>query len=307
MNTNWTSQNIPDLNGKVIIVTGGNSGIGFETVKELATKGAKVISACRDTEKGKKAKAEILADNPEAKIEVIALDLMDLNSIRNFAETIKSKYKKIDVLLNNAGIMMTPYGLTKDGFESQMGTNHLGHFALTGLLLDLIKNTPNSRVVNISSSAHKMGKMNFSNLLFENRKGYSRIKAYARSKIANLLFTYELQKRFESINSSSIAVAAHPGISDTNLGRHFENIWFVKLMMPMHRRMVQSAAMGALPGLRASTDPNVIGGEYYGPGGKGERTGFPVLVESNPESHNMENARKLWEVSEDLTGVKFDI
>lgn len=306
MNNNWTTDNIPDLNGKVIIVTGGNSGIGFEAVEAFTTKGAEVISACRDTEKGEKAKVEILVNNPEAKIEVIALDLMDLNSIRKFAETFKSKYKKLDVLLNNAGIMMNPYGLTKDGFESQMGTNHLGHFTLTGLLLDLIKSTPNSRVVNISSSAHNMGKMNFNNLLFENGKGYSRIKAYGRSKIANLLFTYELQKRFESINSSSIAVAAHPGISDTKLGRHFENIWFVKLMMPVYRRMVQTAAMGALPGIRASTDLNAKGSEYYGPGGKGERTGYPVLVESNPASHNMEDARKLWEISENLTGVKFD-
>ncbi|MCF8381605.1 MAG: SDR family NAD(P)-dependent oxidoreductase [Bacteroidales bacterium] len=307
MNTNWTIQNIPDLKGKTIIVTGGNSGIGFEAVKEFSTKGAEVISACRNIQKGEQAKAEILVVHPKAKIEVMALDLMDLESIRKFAESFKSKYKKIDVLLNNAGIMMNPYTLTKDGFESQLGTNHLGHFALTGLLIDLIKSTPNSRIVNISSMAHKMGKMNFNNLLFENGKGYTRIKAYGQSKLANLLFTYELQRRLRAANSSSIAVAAHPGISDTNLGRHFENMWLVKIMMPLYLKMVQKADMGALPGIRASVDPNVKGGEYYGPDGKGERTGYPVLVESTPASHNIEDAKKLWEVSEKLTGVKFGI
>jgi len=307
MNNNWTTKNIPDLKGKTIIVTGGNSGIGFEAVKEFSAKGAEVISACRNTEKGEQAKAEILVENPKAKIEVMALDLMDLESVRKFAENYKLKYKKIDVLLNNAGIMMNPYSLTKDGFESQLGTNHLGHFALTGLLIDLILKTPNSRVVNISSMAHKSGKMDFENLLFENGKGYTRIKAYGRSKIANLLFTYELQRRFDAMNSSSISVAAHPGISDTNLGRHFENMWLVKLLMPLYLKMVQTAAMGALPGIRASVDPNVKAAEYYGPDGKGERTGFPVLVESTPASHNLEDAKTLWEESEKLTGVKFDV
>ena len=306
MKANWTKQDIPDLSGKIIIVTGGNSGIGNEAVKAFAEKGAEIISACRNMEKGEVAKAEILKDLPKAQITVMELNLMDLDSIRTFAETFKSGYKKLDILLNNAGIMMNPYALTKDGFESQMGTNHLGHFALTGLLLSLILNTPKSRVVNISSLAHKMGKMNFNNLLFEKGKGYSRIKAYGRSKISNLLFTYELQKRFESANASSIAVTAHPGISDTNLGRHFENIWFVKLLMPMYMKMVQNAAMGALPGIRASTDLDVKGSDYYGPGGKGEKTGFPIKVESNPASHNMEDAKKLWEESEKLTEVNFD-
>lgn len=307
MNTNWTTQNIPDLSGKIIIVTGGNSGIGYEAVKAFSEKGAEVISACRDTVKGEKAKNDILIDLHKAKIEVIALDLMDLDSIRKFSEIYKSKYKKLDILLNNAGIMMNPYGLTKDGFESQLGTNHLGHFALTGLLLNLILKTPESRIVNISSMAHKMGKMDFNNLLFENGKDYTPIKAYGRSKIANLLFTSELQRKLEAAGSKTIVVSAHPGIAFTNLGRHFDKKWYIKIMLPLYRKMEQSAAMGALPGLRAATDSEVQGGEYYGPGGRGERTGYPILVKSNAASHNKEDAKMLWDVSEDLTGVKYNL
>ncbi len=307
MNTKWTTQDIPNLSGKTIIVTGGNSGIGYEAVKAFSEKGAVVISACRDTIKGEKAKNDILVEFPQAKIEVIALDLMDLESVRKFSEIYKSKYKKLDVLLNNAGIMMSPYGLTKDGFESQLGTNHLGHFALTGLLLKLILNTPDSRIVNISSMAHKMGKMDFNNLLFEKGKDYTPIKAYGRSKIANLLFTSELQRKLEATGSKSIVVSAHPGIAFTNLGRHFDKKWYVKIMLPLYRKMEQSAAMGALPGIRAAIDPEVKGGEYYGPGGRGERTGHPVLVKSNAASHNKEDAKRLWVVSEDLTGVKYNV
>ncbi|HSM47278.1 MAG TPA: SDR family NAD(P)-dependent oxidoreductase, partial [Draconibacterium sp.] len=202
---NWSTTNIPDLTGKVIIVTGGNSGLGYESVKAFAEKGADVILTSRSVEKGEAAKKAI--GKVKGNIIVLPLDLMDFSSIRSFTEKFQQKYKRLDVLLNNAGIMTTPYFLTKDGLEAQMGTNHFGHFALTGLLFGLIKNTPKSRIVNVSSMAHKQGKMDFSNLLFENGKGYSPIKSYGRSKLANLLFTYELQRKMEASGIKSIAVA----------------------------------------------------------------------------------------------------
>ncbi len=302
---NWTQENIPDLTGKVIIVTGGNSGLGYESVKAFAGKGAEVVLASRTAEKGETAKSEILKYYPEGKIKVMPLDLGDLESVRNFASAFKLSYKKLDVLLNNAGIMMTPYFTTKDGFEGQLGTNHLGHFALTGLLMDVLLKTPGARIVNVSSGAHKSGEMDFSNLQFENGKGYKSMKAYGRSKLSNLLFTYELQRKLESAQKESLAVAAHPGIAMTNLGRHLQGKLLVKLLMPLLKRMAQDQAMGALPQIRASVDPQAKGSEYYGPGGKGERKGYPVLVESNEASFSLQDAKKLWEESERLTGVKF--
>lgn len=307
MKENWTIEYIPDLSGKVIVVTGGNSGLGFVAVKAFAENGAEVILASRSKENGEKAKAEILKDVPEGKIEVAELDLADLTSVRRFAENFNQKHTQLDVLLNNAGIMTTPYFKTKDGFEGQVGTNHLGHFALTGLLLPLLKNTPKSRVVNVSSMAHKQGKMDFSNLLFENGKGYSPMKAYGRSKLSNLLFTYELQRYFEANKIDAISVAAHPGVSQTNLSRHLEDKLYFKIFAPLFQFMTQNAAAGALPEIRASVDPDVKGGEYYGPNGFMELKGYPVKVQSNNRSHNKEDARKLWEISEELTGVKFGV
>lgn len=304
-NERWTINDIPDLSGKVIIATGGNSGLGYESVKAFAEKGAEVILASRSIEKGEAAKTDILNGNPTGKIVVMQLDLMDLASVKKFASDFKSKYKKLDVLLNNAGIMMTPYQLTKDGFESQMGTNHLGHFALTGLLLNLIKSTPGSRVVNVSSNAHKWGVMDFDDLLFENGNGYSPTKAYGRSKLSNLLFTYELQRKFHTNDIDSISVAAHPGASMTNLARHLEGkIWY-KLLLPLAGLFTHPQAAGALPQIRASVDPNVKPAEYYGPNGYREMKGDPVRVQSNGGSHNQEDAKQLWEVSEKLTGVDF--
>lgn len=302
---NWTKENIPDLSGKIIIVTGGNSGLGYESVKAFAEKGAEVILACRDLEKGKMARAEMMQTIMSGKIEVLPLDLMDLSSVKNFVSLFRKNYGQLDVLLNNAGIMTTPYFLTKDGFEAQLGTNHLGHFALTGQLIDLIVKTPMSRVVNVSSMAHKWGKMDFSNLQFEQGKGYSPIKAYGRSKLSNLLFTYELQRRFEKENLNSIAVAAHPGVSNTNLNRYISRKFLYKIVSPLAGSIMQAANMGALPQIRASVDPNVKGSEYYGPDGFNEMKGYPVLVKSNKASHNREDAVKLWEVSEKLTGVNF--
>lgn len=299
----WTIDNIPDLTGKVIIVTGGNSGLGYESVKAFAAKGAEVVLASRSVDNGNKAKTDIEKSHPVGNIVTMQLDLSDLNSIRKFSAKFHEKYKRLDVLLNNAGIMTTPYFLTKDGFEAQMGTNHLGHFALTGLLFDLLKKTPDSRIVNVSSSAHKQGKMDFDNLLFEEGKGYSPIKSYGRSKLSNLLFTYELQRKLEHSGMHSIAVAAHPGVAQTNLARYLDGKFWFKLLMPVFKLISQDQAQGALPQIRASVDPNVKGGQYYGPhrGMKGD----PVVVESNAASHNKKDAKRLWEVSEKLTGVHF--
>lgn len=297
----WTENSIPDLSGKNIIVTGGNSGLGFESVKSFAWNGADVILACRSIEKGEKAKMQI--GNVPGNIEVMHLDLQDFNSIELFAEKFKSKYYWLDVLLNNAGIMSTPYFKTRDGFEGQMGTNHFGHFKLTSLLLDMIIGTPNSRVVNVSSMGHIAGKMDFNNLMYENG-GYSPARAYARTKLSNLLFTYELQRFFEANKIDSIAVAAHPGISETNLNRHADKKTGFRMLSGFFKLLGQDAAQGALPQIRACTDPHVNGGEYYGPGGFLQAKGNPIYRKSNKASYNKEDARKLWEISERLTGVK---
>jgi len=302
---NWNTTHIQDLTGRTIIITGGNSGLGFEAAKALSEKGAWVIIACRSTEKGEAARNEIVAIHPNANITIMELDLMDLKSIRNFADQFKKKYSHLDILVNNAGIMMVPHRLTKDGFESQIGTNHLGHFALTGLLLDLLKKTPKSRVVNVSSMAHKSGVMDFDNLLYTNGEGYTPMKAYGRSKLSNLLFTYELQRFFETNKIDCIALAAHPGVSDTNLFNHAAPKWLMKVLKPLFLFMTQPAAMGALPELRAATDPNAKGSEYYGPNGKREIKGYPILVKSTKEAQNIEAGRKLWEISEKLTSVVY--
>lgn len=303
--TKWTFENIPDLSGKTIIVTGGNSGLGYESVKAFALKGAEVILACRTIEKGEKAKAEIMQFKPAGSIEVMKIDLMDLASVKSFADEFLKKYPKLNVLLNNAGIMATPFFKTKDGFEAQLGTNHLGHFALTGHLLERIKSTPNSRVVNVSSLAHRSGVMDFNDLMFEKGREFKPFRAYGQSKLTNLLFTYELQRYFETNKIDSIAVAAHPGGSNTNLAGHMEKKWYVKLLAPLARGAMQSAAKGALPEIKASVDPTVKGGEFYGPNGFKEVFGYPKLVQSTPASHSKEDAKKLWEVSEKLTGVKY--
>jgi NAD(P)-dependent dehydrogenase (short-subunit alcohol dehydrogenase family) len=305
MDDKWTSDDIPDLRGKVIIVTGANSGIGFEAAREFARKGATTILACRDLEKANAAMAKIDAESPNAKVEVMHLDLASLKSIHEFADAFHAKYDRLDVLLNNAGIMMVPYRLTKDGFESQVGTNHLGHFALTGLLIDLLERTPGSRVVNISSGGHRMGKMDFDNFLYKHGKSYSRTEAYGRSKLSNLLFTYELERRLESNGRNPIAVAAHPGLSATHLADHFGGGLMKGLIHLVFQLIAQSAEMGALPGIRAAIDPEVSGGQYYGPDGTRERLGYPTLVHSNRASHNMADAQHLWKISEELTGVRY--
>ena len=305
MSKNWTVDYIPDLTGKVMIITGGNSGIGYEAAKEFARKGAQTILACRSMDKAQAARDIIQTEIPEASVEIMQLDLASLKSVHRFAEAFKNQFEQLDVLLNNAGIMAVPYRITEDGFESQLGINHLGHFALTGLLIEELLKTPGSRIVNVSSTGHRSGEIDFENLMFENGKGYSRTKAYYKSKLANLLFTYELQRRFEASRAESMAVAAHPGISTTNLADHLFPKILLKLMIPLMRRMNQSAAMGALPSIRAAVDPEVSGRQYYGPDGPKERNGYPVVVQSNAASHNEADAQKLWEVSEQLTGVEY--
>ncbi len=303
--TNWTTNDIPDLTGKTIIVTGGNSGLGYQAVKAFASKNARIILACRSVAKGEEAREKIIAVYPAAEIFVLELDLTDLKSVRNFVAKFKQNHSRLDILVNNAGIMMVPYGLTKDGFEKQLGTNHLGHFALTGLLLDVLKKTPKSRVVTVSSMAHKGGVMDFDNLLYKDGTGYSPLKAYGRSKLSNLLFTFELQRFFETNKIDCMALAAHPGVSDTNLFTYAAPKWVMNIFRPVMLLFMQPSAMGVLPELRASVDSNAKGGEYYGPNGNRELKGYPIIVPSNKASLNKEDARKLWEISEKLTSVSY--
>lgn len=301
----WTTANMPDLTGKVIVVTGANSGIGFEAAKEFARKGASTILACRSMDKAEVALAEIRAEIPNAQAEIMPLDLASQASVHQFAEAFKAKYDRLDLLVNNAGIMMVPYGTTEDGFERQFGTNHLGHFALTGLLFELLLKTPGARVVNVSSAAHHRGNMDFANLMYGEGEGYSPMGAYGRSKLANLLFTHELQRRFDALGVEAMATAAHPGISQTNLMGHMADRWYYKFVMRLAPLMLQSAAMGALPTIRAAVDPNAEGGQYFGPDGPNERGGYPVPVESSEAAHNEADARQLWQVSEQLTRIHY--
>ncbi|MGI4747071.1 MAG: SDR family NAD(P)-dependent oxidoreductase [Janthinobacterium lividum] len=292
---NWTQQDIPEQTGRVAIVTGGNTGLGYETARMLAEHGAAVILAVRDVEKGRQAASRIAGD-----VTVQALDLTSLASIRSAAADIRAAYARIDLLINNAGVMYTPKGNTVDGFELQFGTNHLGHFALTGLLLDRMLPVPGSRVITVSSTGHRIqATIHFDDLQWE--RSYSRIGAYGQSKLANLIFTYELQRRLASLGNT-IAVAAHPGISNTELIRNLPAgiRSFVGSIAPL---ITQKAEMGALPTLRAATDPTVLGGQYYGPGGWGEVRGFPKLVTSSKQSYDQALQKRLWTISEKLTGV----
>lgn len=291
----WDSENISDQKGKVFIVTGSSSGLGYETAKVLANKNATVIVAVRNEVKGNAAVEKIKAENPNADIQVMLVDLSNLESVHKFAENFKEKFKKLDILINNAGVMNPPYTKTKDGFELQFGTNHLGHFALTGLLIDLIKNTPNSRIVNVSSTSHKIGKLNFDDLNWEARR-YNTFRSYGDSKLANLYFTKELQKRLNKQSSGVIVASAHPGASATELSRH--SLFFRILSL-----FVQNSKMGALPTLYAAIAPDVQGNDYIGPGGFQEFGGYPKKVEPAAHAKKDDVAAKLWDVSEKMTGV----
>jgi NAD(P)-dependent dehydrogenase (short-subunit alcohol dehydrogenase family) len=295
---NWSIDDMPDQAGKVAIITGANSGIGLEAAKALARKGAEVVLACRNFDKGLQALNRIHADLPEARLQLHTLDLSSLESVREFAEKFQSEYSVLDVLMNNAGVMTTPDSRTQDGFELQFGTNHLGHFALTGLLMNRLENASAGRVVTISSTAHRIGKIDFANLNAE--LGYNKVRAYGLSKLAGLLFAYEMQRRLRARSSPVLSLAAHPGSTRTELARHSR-----VLNMVYQLNLAQSAAQGALPGLRAATDADARGGEFYGPGGFLRLVGPPVIEKSSKRSYDEMTAAKLWQVSEQLTGIRY--
>ena len=305
MTNQWNASKITDLSGKIAIVTGANSGLGLETTRELSRNHAKVYMACRNLEKAEIAFQDIKVENPDADIEIVKLNLGDLESVRIFSEKIHVKIDHLDLLINNAGVMAIPYRKTKDGFESQIGINHFGHYALTGLLMDLIRNAKNARVVNVSSLAHTSGVMNFDDLMFENGRKYTRFTSYSQSKLANLLFSNELQRYFESKNIDAISVGVHPGVADTSLLDHFK-LGFVKKIFPFYKNSIQSSAKGALSSLRAATASDVSGGDFYGPDGNKGMVGFPIKIQSSDSSRNLEDAKKLWQVSKELTKVKYE-
>ncbi|MCW2653622.1 MAG: hypothetical protein QOE41_508 [Mycobacterium sp.] len=299
----WTTSDIPDQTGRTAIVTGANTGLGFQTVAALAAHGAHVVLAVRNLDKGKDAVQKIAAASPGAAVTLQELDLTSLSSVRAAADELRSKHDGIDLLINNAGVMFTPKSITKDGFELQFGTNHLGHFALTGLLLDRLLPTQGSRVVTVSSVGHRIrAAIHFDDLQWE--RSYSRMGAYGQSKLANLLFTYELQHRLAP-RGTTIAAAAHPGGSNTELMRNMPAP--LRVATAAMAPLFQGADMGALPTLRAATDPDVLGGQYFGPDGFGQSRGYPKVVSSSDQSHDESLQRRLWEVSEKLTGVVYPV
>ena len=304
--SNWTVKDIPNQTDRVAIVTGANSGLGYQSSLALARKGATVVMACRNQKQGQQALDQIKQQVPNAHLELASLDLSDLATIHSFATEFKSRHDKLDVLLNNAGIMAIPRGETKDGFEMQLGVNHLGHFALTGLVLENLLNTAHSRVVTTTSFVHVIGRINFENLQMQRR--YTRYGAYAQSKLANLLFAFELQRRLAAIGADVISVAAHPGYANTSLqntsaaasGSLLESLWY-----PIGNTiMAQSAEMGALPQLYAATAPEIKGGELYGP--LFLTRGQPRQDWAIPAAYNRAVAQRLWAVSEDLTHVHYN-
>lgn len=295
---NWNTTDIPDQTDRVAIVTGSNSGIGFETAKTLAAKNADVIMACRSMDKAQRALEKLKKGLPNAKIRIMSLDLSDLESITNFCELFRSEYSRLDLLINNAGVMVPPYSKTKDGFELQMGTNHLGHFALTGKLLDMLETTPDSRIVSVSSAAHNFGKPDFTDLHWEHRK-YKPWRAYGDSKVANLYFIYHLADLLSARGSNIVCAAAHPGWSATELQR---NTGLVSFLNPIFG---QDSTMGALPTLYAACGTDVVPKDYFGPSGFMEMKGHPKKVKSNGLSHDKTMADRLWKISENLTGVNF--
>jgi NAD(P)-dependent dehydrogenase (short-subunit alcohol dehydrogenase family) len=299
----WTATDIPDQTGRVAVVTGANTGLGYETAAALAAKGAHVVLAVRNLDKGKDAAGRIEQATPGAKVALQELDLTSLDSVRAAADQLKSDHESIDLLINNAGVMFTPKSTTKDGYELQFGTNHLGHFAFTGLLLDRVLAVPGSRVVTVSSVGHRFARqgIRFDDLQWD--RDYSRVGAYGQAKLANLLFTYELQRRLAG--TQTIATAAHPGGSNTELSRNLPAA--LRGLTAVIAPLMQGPDMGALPSLRAATDPSVLGGQYYGPDGFAEQRGYPKVVSSSAVSHDVDAQRRLWSVSEELTGVSFPV
>jgi NAD(P)-dependent dehydrogenase (short-subunit alcohol dehydrogenase family) len=298
----WSAADIPDQHGRIAVVTGANSGIGLVAARELAGHGARVIMACRDTAKGAGAAERIRATLPDAELEVVALDLASLASVRAFAEGYGGD--RLDLLINNAGVMAAPYRKTVDGFELQLGTNHLGHFALTGLLLERLLATPQARVVTVSSTAHRSGRIKFDDL--QGERSYGRWRAYGQSKLANLLFAFELDRRLRAAGKELRSVAAHPGYAATNLQFAATPSRVERVASAVLNRVyAQSADLGALPTLYAAT-ADIAGGSYVGPDGFLEGRGHPKLVGATRAAKDPEAARRLWTISEEVTGVQFD-
>jgi NAD(P)-dependent dehydrogenase (short-subunit alcohol dehydrogenase family) len=295
----WSESEIPDQSGRTAVVTGANSGIGFETARALAAKGARVVLACRSEEKGREAEERVRAAVPGADARAEKLDLGSLASVRAFAEKLQAAESRVDLLVNNAGVMMPPHGRTADGFETQLGTNHLGHFALTGLLLEPLRRAPHARVVSVSSLAHFWGRIDFDDL--QSERSYNPTRAYGQSKLANLLFMRELARRFELARIDALSAAAHPGSTRTELQRHSG------LMHAVVAVFSQAPPEGALPSLYAATAPEVRSGYYFGPSGFAGCIGPPGRARSSPRSKDAAAARRLWEISEQLTGVRFGI
>ena len=294
---------MPDLGGRVVLVTGASSGIGYAAAVEFARHGADTVMACRSPERGAAALDRLRRAAPGARAELMDLDLASLESVVDFGRRFRRRHPNLHVLVNNAGVMAAPYLRTRDGFELQVGINHLGHFALTGLLIDLIAQTPAARVVTVSSIAHRFGRIDRERLLHSEAK-YSPWGAYARSKLCNLLFAYQLQRLFRRSGVDAGSLAAHPGYTATNLGSRFGRRrpgwrgW-------LRRNLVQGPAMGALPTLRAAAAPEAVGGQYYGPRGLFQERGHPVAVSSSRSSRDESLARRVWELSVELTGVEF--
>ena len=304
MPNKWTAQDIPDQTGRLAVVTGANSGLGLVTARELARAGATVIVACRNVEKGKQALQTIRAAVPAPRAEVSELDLADLASVRSFAARVGEAHDHVDLLVNNAGVMAPPRRLTVDGFESQIGTNHLGHFALTGLLLGCLLAAPEPRVVTVSSFAHWTGRISFDDL--QGARRYQHWLAYGQSKLANLLFAFELQRRASAAGSELTSMAAHPGYAATNLQSAGPGVAAERWTMAVANRVIaQSADMGALPTLYAATVPDLPGGTFVGPDAWGGVRGYPRVVSASRRAYDTEVAGRLWAVSEELTGVHY--
>lgn len=302
--SSFNIQEVPSQKGRIAIVTGANIGLGFETALALAKKEMKVIMACRNVQKAEQAKKDILGQSPKADLEIMPIDLSKLHSVKEFAKVFTTKYDQLDLLVNNAGVMMPPFSKTEDGFELQLGANYIGHFLLTGLLMDTLLKTSNSRVVSLSSNAHKQGKINFDDL--QSEKSYSKLGAYNQSKLACLMFTYALQRKLEKKGATTISVAAHPGASITNLDQHIPK-WVMGILMPILKvtNIAQSAEAGAEPTSYAALGKDVKGGDYFGPGGFGEFSGRAKKVKSTKLSHDEAIADRLWKVSEELTNFSY--
>ena len=303
MSEKWTAGEMPDQAGRVAVVTGANSGIGLIAAQELARAGAEVVLACRNADKAAAAESSIREEAPQASVSVEALDLSSLDSVRAFAERFAASHDALDLLINNAGLMAPPRAETAEGFELQIGTNHLGHFALTGLLLERLEGRKDARVVTLSSTAHKIGKINFDDLQSERR--YGRWRAYCQSKLANILFALELERRLRAAGSTVKSLAAHPGYAATNLQSAAPPALDRAVMAVSNRLFAQSAAMGALPTLYAATRPNLDGGLFIGPDGFEEGRGHPKVVRPVRAGRDEATAKRLWSVSEELTGVEY--